>query len=164
MQKIKMSLTDRIVEAVSALALVVSIVTSATAYLNLPEDIPTHYNLAGEVDGWGSKTTLWIIIAVNIVMYIVMYIVMTFLQTKPQIFNFPVSITDENRYRLYALGIKAIRWTKLSLIVMFSYLNYNTIEVANGRMSGLSEWYVPISMGFMSFIIIYYIRKMYALK
>ncbi len=158
--KVKTSLTDRIVEIVAALILVVSIVITAMAYSGLPEVIPTHYNLSGEVDGWGSKYTLIIIAAINIIMYVTM----TFLQTKPTIYSFPVAITEENRDSLYALGIKCIRLVKLILIATFGYLNYNTIEVANGRIDGLSEWYMPISMLFLITVIIYYIRKMYALK
>ncbi|MFC4634167.1 SdpI family protein [Dokdonia ponticola] len=30
-------------------------------YADLPETVPTHWNLQGEIDGWGSKNMLWII-------------------------------------------------------------------------------------------------------
>lgn len=30
-------------------------------YANLPETVPTHWNAHGEIDGWGSKSILWII-------------------------------------------------------------------------------------------------------
>ncbi len=30
-------------------------------YANLPDTVPTHWNAHGEIDGWGSKSTLWII-------------------------------------------------------------------------------------------------------
>ncbi len=158
--KVKTSLTDRIVETVAALILVASIVITAMAYSGLPEVIPTHYNLSGEVDGWGSKCTLIIFAVINIIMYVTM----TFLQTKPAIYSFPVAITDENRDSLYALGVKCIRWIKLIVIATFAYLNYSTIEVANGRIGGLSGWYMTISVLFLITVIIYYIRKMYALK
>ncbi len=158
--KVKTSLTDRIVETVAALILVASIVITAMAYSGLPEVIPTHYNLSGEVDGWGSKCTLIIFAVINIIMYVTM----TFLQTKPAIYSFPVAITDENRDSLYALGVKCIRWVKLIVLATFTYLNYSTIEVANGRIGGLSGWYMTISVLFLITVIIYYIRKMYALK
>lgn len=30
-------------------------------YAGLPETVPTHWNLQGEIDGWGSKSMLWIL-------------------------------------------------------------------------------------------------------
>jgi len=30
-------------------------------YADLPETVPTHWNLQGEIDGWGSKSMLWVI-------------------------------------------------------------------------------------------------------
>ncbi len=33
----------------------------AIIYGDLPEQIPIHYNLKGEVDGWGHKRTLWVL-------------------------------------------------------------------------------------------------------
>lgn len=30
-------------------------------YTDLPETVPTHWNLDGKIDGWGSKSTLWVI-------------------------------------------------------------------------------------------------------
>lgn len=30
-------------------------------YANLPDTVPTHWNVHGEIDGWGSKSVLWII-------------------------------------------------------------------------------------------------------
>lgn len=56
--QIKISLADYVLEVVTALMLVASIVITVIAYSNLPETIPTHYNLLGEVDGWGGKSVL----------------------------------------------------------------------------------------------------------
>ncbi len=34
---------------------------TAVIYARLPERIPTHWNLAGEVDGWSSRGTAWLL-------------------------------------------------------------------------------------------------------
>lgn len=37
---------------------------SAWAYPNLPDSIPTHWNIHGEVDGWGARSTVFLMPAV----------------------------------------------------------------------------------------------------
>lgn len=47
---------------------------------------------------------------------------------------------------------------------MFSYMNYRTILVAKGTVNGMLWWDIPIFIGLTMFVMVYYIRKMYALK
>ncbi len=45
-------------------------------YADLPDTVPTHWNIDGEIDGWGSKSTLWIIpFATSFLGYVLMSIV-----------------------------------------------------------------------------------------
>lgn len=45
-------------------------------YQSLPETVPTHWNGQGEIDGWGAKSTLWIIpFLLPLLMYVLMSIV-----------------------------------------------------------------------------------------
>ena len=40
-------------------ACLISFIAQMALYPSLPETIPIHWNAAGEIDGWGSKTTLF---------------------------------------------------------------------------------------------------------
>jgi uncharacterized membrane protein len=53
----------------------VAITTAATAWLytSLPEQIPTHWNIRGEVDGYGGKWTLFIFPAIMVGMLVMFY-------------------------------------------------------------------------------------------
>ena len=42
-------------------ACLVSFIVQMVLYPSLPESIPIHWNAAGEIDGWGSKTTLFLL-------------------------------------------------------------------------------------------------------
>lgn len=44
-------------ELISIILLLLSGVASFYFYANFPEKVPLHWNMAGEVDGWGSKAT-----------------------------------------------------------------------------------------------------------
>ena len=55
--------------------LMVAITTAATAWLytSLPEQVPTHWNIRGEVDGYGGKWTLFIFPVMMVVMLALFY-------------------------------------------------------------------------------------------
>jgi uncharacterized membrane protein len=55
--------------------LMVAITTAATAWLytSLPEQVPTHWNIRGEVDGYGGKWTLFIFPAIMVGMLVMFY-------------------------------------------------------------------------------------------
>lgn len=47
----------------------VSIVTLALFYTQLPAQVGTHLNFNGDVDGWGAKSQLWIIPVIFLVIW-----------------------------------------------------------------------------------------------
>ena len=55
--------------------LLVAITTAATAWLysSLPDQIPTHWNIRGEVDGYGGKWTLFIFPVMMVGMLVLFY-------------------------------------------------------------------------------------------
>ena len=49
---------------------------TAWAWQQVPEQIPTHWNLAGEIDGWGSKFTGLLLLPLTIVgMYLLTLVI-----------------------------------------------------------------------------------------
>ncbi|WGD33745.1 SdpI family protein [Olleya sp. YS] len=43
-------------------------------YNSLPETVPTHWNASGEIDGYGNKSTLWLI---TLLLPVLVYVIMT---------------------------------------------------------------------------------------
>lgn len=93
-------------------------------YSQLPDIIPTHYNLAGEVDNTGSKSSLFILPLITTVLYIAL----TILNRYPHIFNYPGKITPENAYRQYANAVFLVRMVKLFIGVTFSVISLFLIK------------------------------------
>lgn len=56
-----MTTTDKIVEIIGWLALLTVWALTITSYSDLPDIIPTHYNGAGEIDGFESKVNILIL-------------------------------------------------------------------------------------------------------
>jgi uncharacterized membrane protein len=121
---------------------------------DLPERIPVHFNLAGEPDGYGTKLSLWILPLTGAVTYIGM----TILELFPYLFNYPVEITPENALTQYRFGTRLIRILKTVIVLLFSFISYQTIKTALGTSSGLGKAFLPIflSVTFGS-IIVYFV-------
>ncbi|WP_136465014.1 DUF1648 domain-containing protein [Flagellimonas onchidii] len=86
-------------------------------YFDLPETIPTHFNLKGEADGYGHKSMLWIIPILSTALYFGLSFFVT--KMKPYHMNFPVKVTEKNAPELYALGIRMMAVMNLASVVAF---------------------------------------------
>jgi uncharacterized membrane protein len=61
------TVVDRILEMVSLVLAVFLITLSVVFYFYLPEQVPVHFNVVGEADGWGSKRIALILSVFGIV-------------------------------------------------------------------------------------------------
>ena len=99
----------------------------------LPARIPTHFGASGLPDGWGPKSTFFLLPAIGLVLYLGI----TLAQRFPRRFNYPARLTEENRERLASLMLALLRWTKCEILALFGYLQLVTVLVATRRASGL---------------------------
>lgn len=79
---------------------VVTILLTALAWNGLPEQVPTHYNFAGQADAWGGKGTVWF---VPVVMVIACGVVEVCARLRPDHINIPVKIRPEHRQESYCV-------------------------------------------------------------
>lgn len=122
--KIKLTHWDYILEATSLWLWVATLLYTWISYQNLPESIPSHYNIKGEVDDYGNKAIIFVLPAISMVLFVLL----TVLGFFPHIFNYPVSITQANALRQYSLATKALRVLKISLTATFALILW---KVAN---------------------------------
>ncbi len=108
----------------------------------LPGKIPTHFDLAGEPNGWGSPSTLLLLPAVALAFYLLITLVSQF----PSAFNYPVRVTAENRPRLQARALEMIAWLKTELVCLFTWIQGSTIEAAQRGHGGLPPALLPVSL------------------
>jgi len=102
----------------------------------LPDRIPTHFNAAGNANGWGSPVMLLLLPVIAVALYAGMTVVARF----PSAFNYPVRVTAENRDRLEQATLNMIAWLKTELACLFAGLQSFIIQAArsgNGRLNPL---------------------------
>jgi uncharacterized membrane protein len=106
----------------------------------LPDKIPTHFDLAGNPNGWGSPATLLLLPVIAVVIYGLITVVSFF----PSAFNYPVRVTPENRPRLQALSLQMVAWLKVELAFLFTLLQWFILGAVRSGHGHLSVWIVPL--------------------
>jgi uncharacterized membrane protein len=123
--KIRLTALDYIVEILAFLLVLSSVVLYVTYYIKAPEIVPIHYNIHGEVDGYGSKISLIGVPIINVLMYVGF----TILNRYPHIFNFPTVVTEQNALSLYTIATRTIRLMKLFVCLLFAYTIWHEINI-----------------------------------
>jgi len=77
-------------------------------YLKATGTAPIHFNLSGQPDGYGSKTTLLFIPIISTIIYLAF----TQINKFPYIYNYTTNITEENAKRQYTIATKMVRILK----------------------------------------------------
>lgn len=106
----------------------------------LPSRIPTHFNLAGQPDGWGTPAMLWMLPAIGTGVYLLMSLVARF----PASFNFPMRVPPGARRQLEAITLNLIAWLKAEVLCLLAWIQYGTIRIVRQGEGRLSPVCVPL--------------------
>ena len=146
---------DKLVDLLGWIMLLAIWGWTITHYSTLPDTIPTHFNGAGEADGFGSKVS---IIALPVIATL-LFIGLTVLNRYPHIFNYPRPVTQNNALRLYTLATRMLRYLKLVLVLVFGGIELMTIQHATGKGAGLGVWFLPLTLVLVFLPLIYFVVK-----
>ncbi len=99
-----------------------------TAYLfigwkSFPEQIPMHYDFAGNIDRWGRKKDM---IFLPIMSWI-LYLFMCGVECIPQAWNTGVKVTEENKERVYRVLRYLLKSIKLLVVLVFAYITLDAV-------------------------------------
>ena len=146
---------DKLVELFGWLILIALWAITIINYSSLPDTIPTHFNAAGEADGFGSKAT---ILSLPVIASL-LFIGLTVLNRFPHVFNYPTAITQDNALRLYTLATRMLRYLKLVLVLVFGGIEFMTIQNATGKAAGLGVWFLPLTLVLIFIPLIFFVIK-----
>ncbi len=153
--KIKDNIFDKVMEGVC-----LACVLGVTLYLifgwsKIPEQIPMHYDWAGNIDRWGSRSEL---IIMPIMLWF-MYGLLTVVGKFPQLWNTGVTVTEENRFRVYRTVKYMLETIKLIVILDFVYL---TIQPLTGK--NMPVWFLPVMLGLVFGDLVFWLIKLVRVK
>lgn len=108
-----------VINGLSVLCIISSILFIINVYPTLPDTIPIHFNSQGEADDWGHKAFVFLTPIFTIALFVPLYIV----SKKPHIFNYPIEITKNNASRIYPVARLFMTILNFECALIFSYLS-----------------------------------------
>ena len=128
------------------------------AFQKLPEEIPVHYNGAGEVDALGPKNSIFMLPAIATLQVLLM----SALIKNPENLNFS---NKENIEQQIINTTKTIRFLKVGILIVFIFIDYKTIIISlEGKNEGLGIWFLPFFLALIFIPVIINIYKSWKLK
>ncbi len=137
------------------LSLAAALLLPVYYYQLLPDSIPTHFNLRGSVDSYGSKATILLIP----VLLIVMATAIRLLQNYPHIFSYPFEITEQNAEYQYKMAQRFIAVINICVVLLMMGIEIIIIRSALGNYSSMDIVFVLsfVALVFVA-MIIYFIK------
>lgn len=100
---------------------------------SIPEQVPTHFDAAGNPDDWGGRAELLILPLVGVAIFVGLSV----LARYPHVYNYPVTITPDNAAYQYRLARSFIAVLNAEMVWLFAFLEWGSIGVAMGEDAGL---------------------------
>ena len=130
------------------------------SYTSLPDTIPTHFNAAGQADGFGSKSSIWSLWFVSLGLYL-MFTALSFVPLRSPLWNLPKAIKQDTSGRGRRLVDEMMAWFKLLTVSIFFFLSWLTVYTARGFSAVLATPVLLVSSLFLPLIILaVYVYKM----
>lgn len=140
---------SKIANLISLLSVVGIVLYVIITWKNIPDMIPGHYNIAGEIDKYSSKNSIWILIVVQILLFTMMSV----LERFPNIWNTGVQITEENVERVYTNLRNMKTYLKMMIMIYFSYMTFQSIGGGNLHSMSIFIFLVLVFGGMAIFLV-----------
>jgi uncharacterized membrane protein len=107
----------------------------------LPDRIPTHFDISGQPNGWGSPAFLWFLPLVGTGLYVLLTVLGSIRFRK---YNLPVRVTEANLPFIQEQTGVMVGWIKCEMLCLFAYLQWSIIQSARSDEFRLSPLLIPV--------------------
>ena len=106
-------------------------------------EFPTHFNLlTGVPDNWGGKVEMLVLMGVAVAVYVLLVLCCRY----PNLMNYPARITEENKEKLYSLGVSLGQRMNWLMMLTFSLTINCSALIAIGVMERFPVYMIWISL------------------
>ena len=156
-KKKPITLSDRLLELVAAAMAVCLLVLTGVLYSKAPDTVPSHFNFAGEIDGWSGKEVYWIMAAV----FVVMMVICASAAYNRKLVNLPIRLKPAVFYRQIGLISRMCRimtiafgliWLAILLAMSASFI---------GLPADVAITFIPVSVTLMLGVVLFYTLKIW---
>jgi uncharacterized membrane protein len=107
----------------------------------LPERIPTHFDISGQPNAWGSPGFLWFLPLVAAGLYLLLTLLGCI---RYRSYNLPIEVTEANLPFIQGQTILMAAWIKCEMVGLFTYLQWSIIQSARDGTFRLSPLLIPV--------------------
>ena len=140
-------------EFIAAFSVIFMLITLLFSWSSIPEIVPKHFGITGEIDAWGIKSFFHFPVTIAVILYVFLSVIARF----PHIYNYPVKITSQNAERQYRTARALITALKTEIMLLFSYLQWVMITQSKALFTAIFIFIILGTLG-------YFIRRAYKLK
>lgn len=123
-------------------------------YGNVPAEIPLHINFEGQIDHIGSKSKLWFVPALSMILFLVLFL----LARKPEALNYGTELNEFNAKKMYLRMQYFLAY--LSLLISFLFLLTIALSLSTVNLNGINN-FVFITLCFTILILPFLTRYIF---
>lgn len=153
--KVKRGKFDIVLNVLCLAILICTVLFLLCTWTRIPDKVPMHHDFAGNVDRWGGKSE---IIVLPVISWIT-YLFLTLIERFPEIWNTGVTVTEENKERVYSVLLHLISSIKFIIILLFAWL---TVQTAVGF--ELGAWFLPVFLLAIFGDLLYWLWRLFRAK
>lgn len=131
---------ERIWNIIGGVIFLGSIVYIIVIWKSLPDRVPMHFNVAGEVDRIASKYEMIILPIIGIGLWIFLDV----LERKPHLHNYPARLNESNAAAFYLLSRKMMNVIKNLCLILFAFISFEIVQVSLGKVDALGIWFLSV--------------------
>jgi uncharacterized membrane protein len=129
-------------ELIAAAGLVFAAAVVMDFYSRLPERIATHFNAEGMANGFGAKSTLWVLVGIAVLLYLTL----TAIGSLSRVVRLQRPLAPEREKVVLAESMAMVGWVKAVICWMFAYLCLAMVRNGMGLQVGLGAWFLLVTL------------------
>ena len=142
---------------VALAGLVFAAVVVADFYRRLPERIATHFNGAGMANGFGARSTLWVLVGIAFFLYATLLMI----DSLSRLVNLKRPLAPEKEKAVWAETSAMVGWLNVEVCWMFAYICLAMVRNGMGLQVGLGMWFLPVTLVVVLGTSAFYMVKIY---
>lgn len=130
----KYAKVNKCLDIIGVVLVTALIVITFIYWIKAPDIVPIHFNFKGEIDAYGSKNTIFILLPIAIITYIGLAI----LSNYPEVCNYCIEINNKNKDIQYSMASTFIRIINVEILTLVLFIQ---ISIATSMNNGKSISY-----------------------
>ena len=115
--KLPHTIPQKVLEILTLVLLLAQFLAPLLLWNRLPDPMPTHYNAAGEIDGWGGRGTVFVMAGFSLFVWLLLSVVN---RLNPRSWNLPFTVPWGREVPVYSAVKTMLVALKMETVLLFA--------------------------------------------